>query len=401
MIYQSSHTLLKYISGIPYLVPLAQNICERRPLLRLNDTGVIIWNHIGEGTSFPDLIASLMRYYELEPEQSEELTADVKAFISSLKAVCAVIETDYPETKDPALTFETSDLSPDTDYSTLKAAGLSLKLYLPMEYIHDDLKSFLTEKDSQKNLDITESDGKTQLVMLVTEPVTLPYKLTPVINDPLLILYKYENGYLYHHPENDGVTDMFVTDDGTKCTMFLSDENAPKLSEEIFFALRESFLFLASKHHMYCLHSASIDCSGKTLLFSGPSGMGKSTHTGLWVKYRAAEYINGDLNLLAIKDQKPVIKGIPWCGTSGICDNKTHEVSAVFLLEKGIENRIIPQTADQLITGVFMRITSPRFDRAMTSDIIDFAENYCSLIKVNRISCDISEAAVRTAEQCL
>ena len=42
------------------------------------------------------------------------------------------------------------------------------------------------------------------------------------------------------------------------------------------------------------LHCSVLKVKSGVILFSGPSGIGKSTQAGLWTKYRKARVINGD-----------------------------------------------------------------------------------------------------------
>ena len=60
-----------------------------------------------------------------------------------------------------------------------------------------------------------------------------------------------------------------------------------------------SFLFFAQRQGIFCQfiqHQFFIEI--KYGIFSGHSGMGKSTHTNLWKEQFGTEIINGDLNLI-------------------------------------------------------------------------------------------------------
>ncbi len=389
MLYKSRNVLFMNIGGVDTLIPLAQNICDRMPILRLNDTGSEIWKMTGFGSELSDLVSRLALFYDLSEDDMEDFRRDITDFTDQLIDCHAIVtepddKKSMPGFKLPALTTLPSAIG-------LSAAGLDLLLHTDKKYIHPDLRAFISDTPAaESHQDVFFSSEK-----------TAAKEFDPVIDDPLLTLYEYENGYLYHHPANRSLKDMFVSKDARCCVMYTDDIDSEALPEELFFALRESYLYLASLHDMYCLHSASVKYqnSDEALLFSGPSGMGKSTHTGLWNKYENTSYINGDLNLLALEDGVPVIKGIPWCGTSGICDNRTHPVRAVTLLQKGPENIIIPMDETDIITGVFMRITSPRFDRDMTEKIIDFLNRFCSGIRVRKLSCTVSEEAVKTIKK--
>ncbi len=75
------------------------------------------------------------------------------------------------------------------------------------------------------------------------------------------------------------------------------------------------------KYNAIFLHSSAILYKGKAYLFSADSGVGKSTHTKLWIKKFGAE------NVQIINDDKPIIRfidndwyvyGSPFDGGTGI-----------------------------------------------------------------------------------
>lgn len=104
--------------------------------------------------------------------------------------------------------------------------------------------------------------------------------------------------------------------------------------QRIFFMLFVCFsCFLHNKTGLFAIHSASILYREKGMaFFPGHSGMGKSTHTGLWHQLLGTPFLNGDLNLLGIHENRIMVYGIPWCGTSGIYTIKTYELGGIVLL---------------------------------------------------------------------
>jgi hypothetical protein len=96
--------------------------------------------------------------------------------------------------------------------------------------------------------------------------------------------------------------------------------------------------FLFPKHDAFILHASYIIYNGKAILFTAPSGTGKSTQAQLWSAERGAEIVNGDRVLVTRRNGIFYANGIYACGTSGICHNRTAPISAVILLEQGDEN---------------------------------------------------------------
>lgn len=88
------------------------------------------------------------------------------------------------------------------------------------------------------------------------------------------------------------------------------------------------------------LHCSFIEYNGGAILFAGDKQVGKSTQAALWKKCRNADIINGDRAGLKIENGKVFAYGVPFCGTSKICENKKLPIRAIVCLSKGTENRI-------------------------------------------------------------
>lgn len=89
------------------------------------------------------------------------------------------------------------------------------------------------------------------------------------------------------------------------------------------------------------LHAAFIRWKGKGILFTAPSGTGKSTQAELWKKYERADILNGDRAAVR-RDESGCWQayGLPYAGSSGIYRNEKTPVSAVIVLRQAEENRI-------------------------------------------------------------
>lgn len=89
------------------------------------------------------------------------------------------------------------------------------------------------------------------------------------------------------------------------------------------------------------LHSSAIEWGGKAYLFSGPSGMGKSTHTRLWQSvYPDAKVFNDDKPALRRLDGHWFAYGTPWCGKDGININMKVPLGGICFLRRGDSNAI-------------------------------------------------------------
>ena len=106
-------------------------------------------------------------------------------------------------------------------------------------------------------------------------------------------------------------------------------------------ALEESGIFrMLAEHGGVVLHSSYIITQrGEALLFSAPSGTGKSTQAELWRSYAGAKVINGDRALVKAENGVTA-NGILFSGTSGISENITAPLRAIVLLRQSEKNEI-------------------------------------------------------------
>lgn len=103
------------------------------------------------------------------------------------------------------------------------------------------------------------------------------------------------------------------------------------------------------------LHSSAVEMDGKAYLFSGPSGMGKSTHTRLWQQQfgDAAQIFNDDKPALRLLDGHWYAYGTPWCGKDGINQNRKVSLGGVCFLKRGNTNRIRRLSAAEAVPLIY------------------------------------------------
>ena len=87
------------------------------------------------------------------------------------------------------------------------------------------------------------------------------------------------------------------------------------------------------------LHASALELDGGAYLFSGPSGVGKSTHTTLWQKeFPSARLFNDDKPALRKIDGVWYAYGTPWSGKHGININMRVPLRGICFLRQGEEN---------------------------------------------------------------
>jgi hypothetical protein len=90
----------------------------------------------------------------------------------------------------------------------------------------------------------------------------------------------------------------------------------------------------------FLLHASVIEWKGRAILFTAPSGTGKSTQAELWRRLNGAQIINGDRCAVTVEEDRVIAWGIPFCGTSGIYRNVSLPLGAIVYLSQASESSV-------------------------------------------------------------
>ncbi|MGN0313456.1 MAG: hypothetical protein ACI4EG_01545 [Fusicatenibacter sp.] len=155
------------------------------------------------------------------------------------------------------------------------------------------------------------------------------------------------------------------------------------------------------KRDSLILHCAYMVYQGKAILFSAPSGTGKSTQAGLWERYRGSRTVNGDRALLRKISGRWSACGWPVCGSSDICELGDTPLQAVVMLRQGDSNHIEQLSPIQAFTQLYAQITINQWNRAFVQHAMELIEDLIGQVPVYQLTCDMTEDAVNCLEHTL
>lgn len=150
----------------------------------------------------------------------------------------------------------------------------------------------------------------------------------------------------------------------------------------------------------FVLHGAYLLVNGEAVIFSAPSGTGKSTQAELWRAHRSAAVINGDRVLIRRTSGGFTAGGIHFAGTSGICENVTAPLRAIVVLGQAKQNTVQRCTGSQALHSLFGESAccdiegEPLRLVGLLSDLINSTE-------ILRLDCLPDASAVEALEECL
>lgn len=163
---------------------------------------------------------------------------------------------------------------------------------------------------------------------------------------------------------------------------------------------------LEAEHHIvrhggFLLHSSFVRVGEKAILFTAPSGTGKSTQAELWRKYRGAEVINGDRTAVTVEGKGIMAHGIPYCGTSGICKPAKLPVEAIVCLSQAPQNRIEPLSRMRAFRNLWEGCSVNIWDKEDVDHCTNTVLEVIRQIPVVHLACTPDASAVETLENYL
>ena len=171
-----------------------------------------------------------------------------------------------------------------------------------------------------------------------------------------------------------------------------------------FSSLMNCFFYLDMERVLICNdclwpHASCVETQLGGILFSGVSGIGKSTQAELWCRYRNARRINGDRPILRKSNGRWQAWGAPYAGSSRCYVNDCCDVAAIVMLRQEKSCSLKRLRGMDAFREVWKGLALHSWDReyvdrasALTLELIGQIPVYC-------LGCTPDEEAVRFLEQ--
>ena len=149
------------------------------------------------------------------------------------------------------------------------------------------------------------------------------------------------------------------------------------------------------------LHAACVDTAFGGILFSGPSGIGKSTQAELWCKYADATLLNGDRPILAEKESGWMAYGSPYAGSSNCYKNESTKIRAIVMLKQAKQCAIRKLTIPEAFRSIYRGVTIHSWDKKFVLAVSELVQNLVMEIPIYELSCTPDEHAVELLRNTL
>lgn len=380
--------ILTELSGQTYLLPYGQNIASFKRGVKLNESGRLIWDALCAGKTEDELLPLLAAHFQMAAKDASVLRADIAQFLEQLRAQGII---DRPA---PRFCF------PSDSPKKFRIGTVLLQLNFPEHLIAEEFFPFAANEADTAALPSTDDtpdaaafpfaagapeanaflfaagtpDAAADLTVSVRfcQPPTRPVGKVLVRSSDLVIM-EAADCYSLLFPASPDIIECQIDKAAHFACFYCKDLSSETCREELFHGIRFIYLLQAQAHGLFAIHSASFLYRDRAWLFSAASGTGKSTHTNLWKSIYDVKLLNGDLNLLGIKNGKPVVYGLPWCGTSGISTPDTVPLGGIIFLRQAQADTTEALSADTIQLMLSQRLISPAWTADMLLSCLSFS----------------------------
>lgn len=208
-----------------------------------------------------------------------------------------------------------------------------------------------------------------------------------------------ENGkYIrsFHNAQRNYETYALMEMDFEKCTVSIKYlaagiDNFGSSRKDFFHIGWERILI---QEERMILHSACIDTFLGGILFSGPSGIGKSTQADLWCKYRKAKLLNGDKPIVRKTETGWKAYGSPYAGSSRCHVNESCGIRAIVMLKKAKYCSVRRLGIREAFCRIYEQVIVNSWDKSYVSKACDMVLELVNDIPVYELACTPDKSAV-------
>ena len=143
------------------------------------------------------------------------------------------------------------------------------------------------------------------------------------------------------------------------------------------------------------LHSSVLDYKGDGYAFLAKSGVGKTTHTNLWLdNFEGVEVVNGDKPILHFDGKQVIAYGTPWMGKERQGAKRCVPLKALCFLERSTANEIVELTTAEAVKRLFKQILLPE-DEENAKRTLELLDEVVLHTKCYLLKCNVSNEAAR------
>ena len=179
-------------------------------------------------------------------------------------------------------------------------------------------------------------------------------------------------------------------------------ESGLEIGMKFFIIIRHILWYSIIKFSGLMLHSSAISYKGRGILFSAPSGTGKSTQSSLWKKEFGDDVVivNDDTPFIRNNEKTSYVYGCPWSGKTDLNEQMKVPVFAVVSVKQGNENKVKELSTTEAFFRIFNETKKP-IESSMLDTAMDNVITFLSNVKVYELTCRPDKEAVYALKEAL
>lgn len=151
--------------------------------------------------------------------------------------------------------------------------------------------------------------------------------------------------------------------------------------------------------HAVSVHASTVYMNGKSYLFWGKSGTGKSTHAALWMKhYVGCQLLNDDNPVVRVCGGQVVVYGTPWSGKTPCYKNMSFPVQGMVRLYQAQTNKFVTCRGIDAFVALIPGCAVITSDHDLYDHMCDTIASIVQKVRVGVLHC---RPDVEAAEVCL
>lgn len=149
----------------------------------------------------------------------------------------------------------------------------------------------------------------------------------------------------------------------------------------------------------FVFHGAVLNMDGAAYVFTAKSGVGKTTHTRLWLKNFGdrVHYLNGDKPIIRFFDGVPYACGTPWQGKENYGTNEIAPLRAIAFVRRGEKNSAALVPPDRITTDLITQMYLPRRDGATLARTMKMANKLVGSLRLVELKVNMQDSAALVA----
>ena len=153
----------------------------------------------------------------------------------------------------------------------------------------------------------------------------------------------------------------------------------------------------------FLFHGCVIELNKKAYIITANSGVGKTTHTKLWLSEFPSEatILNGDKPTVRIIDGTAYACGTPWQGKEDYGKNEIVPISGIAFLTRAEKNRASEITPSEAVTRFMSQIYLPKKSRINLAKTMRLADAVIRDVRLVSLECNMEPEAAHVCRRAL